>query len=78
MGIEDYKAATNNAVNYQSIGSGGSQQQIIAKTVDFGASDDPMKAADLEKNGLLQFPTIIGGTVAVVIIPTTASSRSRS
>lgn len=45
----DYKAATNNAVNYQSIGSGGGQQQIIAKTVDFGASDDPMKAADLER-----------------------------
>ena len=64
----DYKAATNNAVNYQSIGSGGGQQQIIAKTVDFGASDDPMKAADLEKNGLLQFPAVIGGTVAVVNI----------
>lgn len=62
----DYKAATNNAVNYQSIGSGGGQQQIIAKTVDFGASDDPMKAADLDKNGLLQFPAVIGGTVAVV------------
>ena len=62
----DYKAATNNAVNYQSIGSGGGQQQIIAKTVDFGASDDPMKAADLEKHGLLQFPAVIGGTVAVV------------
>lgn len=64
----DYKAATNNAVNYQSIGSGGGQQQIIAKTVDFGASDDPMKADALEKNGLLQFPAVIGGTVAVVNI----------
>ncbi|OWT69025.1 MULTISPECIES: phosphate ABC transporter substrate-binding protein PstS [unclassified Achromobacter] len=64
----EYKAATNNAVNYQSIGSGGGQQQIIAKTVDFGASDDPMKGEDLEKNGLLQFPAVIGGTVPVVNI----------
>ncbi|ALM84388.1 phosphate ABC transporter substrate-binding protein PstS [Bordetella sp. N] len=62
----EYKAATNNAVNYQSIGSGGGQQQIIAKTVDFGASDDPMKGEDLDKNGLLQFPAVIGGTVPVV------------
>jgi phosphate transport system substrate-binding protein len=64
----DYKKATNNAVNYQSIGSGGGQQQIIAKTVDFGASDDPMKGEDLDKNGLLQFPAVVGGTVAVVNI----------
>lgn len=62
----DYKAAKGVAVNYQSIGSGGGQQQIIAKTVDFGASDDPMKAASLELNRLFQFPAIIGGTVAVV------------
>ena len=64
----DYKAASGNAVNYQSIGSGGGQQQIIAKTVDFGASDDPLKADALEKNGLLQFPAVIGGTVPVVNI----------
>jgi len=64
----DYKAATGNAVNYQSIGSGGGQQQIKAKTVDFGASDDPLSADDLQKNGLLQFPAVIGGTVAVVNI----------
>ncbi|WP_144637869.1 phosphate ABC transporter substrate-binding protein PstS [Bordetella genomosp. 13] len=64
----DYKAATGNAVNYQSIGSGGGQQQIKAKTVDFGASDDPLKADDLQKNNLLQFPAVIGGTVAVVNI----------
>lgn len=64
----DYKAATNNAVNYQSIGSGGGQQQIKAKTVDFGASDDPLSADDLAKNGLLQFPAVIGGTVPVVNI----------
>ncbi|HLU14568.1 MAG TPA: substrate-binding domain-containing protein, partial [Burkholderiaceae bacterium] len=58
-----YHEETGNRVNYQSIGSGGGQQQIIAKTVDFGASDDPMPAADLEENGLLQFPAIVGGTV---------------
>lgn len=62
----DYKAATGNTVNYQSIGSGGGQKQIIAKTVDFGASDDPMSGADLDKNGLLQFPAVIGGIVPVV------------
>lgn len=61
-----YQEVTGNRVNYQSIGSGGGQQQIIAKTVDFGASDDPMKAELLEKHGLLQFPAIIGGTVPVI------------
>ncbi|CAM4053660.1 phosphate ABC transporter substrate-binding protein PstS [Kerstersia similis] len=64
----DYKAQTGNQVNYQSIGSGGGQQQIIAKTVDFGASDDPLKADKLQENNLLQFPAVIGGTVAVVNI----------
>ncbi|MGE4338343.1 MAG: phosphate ABC transporter substrate-binding protein PstS [Pigmentiphaga sp.] len=63
-----YKDATGNQVNYQSIGSGGGQQQIKAKTVDFGASDDPLKAEDLETSGLLQFPAVIGGTVPVVNI----------
>ncbi|MEI2418452.1 phosphate ABC transporter substrate-binding protein PstS [Orrella sp. JC864] len=62
----DYKAATGNAVNYQSIGSGGGQQQIIAKTVDFGASDDPLSGENLQKNGLVQFPAVIGGAVPVV------------
>lgn len=62
----DYKTATGNAVNYQSIGSGGGQKQIIAKTVDFGASDDPMPADALGKDNLLQFPAVIGGTVPVV------------
>ncbi|MDN5843738.1 MAG: phosphate ABC transporter substrate-binding protein PstS [Alcaligenaceae bacterium] len=61
-----YHKETGNRVNYQSIGSGGGQQQIIAKTVDFGASDDPMKGEALEKNDLVQFPAIIGGTVPVV------------
>ena len=62
----EYKEQTGNRVNYQSIGSGGGQQQIIAKTVDFGASDDPMKGDALDKNGLFQFPAVIGGTVPVV------------
>ncbi len=64
----DYNAATGNTVNYQSIGSGGGQKQIIAKTVDFGASDDPLPAEMLEKNGLVQFPAVIGGIVPVVNI----------
>jgi phosphate transport system substrate-binding protein len=63
-----YQKETGNRVNYQSIGSGGGQQQIIAKTVDFGASDDPMKGDKLSENGLFQFPAIIGGTVPVVNI----------
>jgi phosphate transport system substrate-binding protein len=62
----DYKAASGKAVNYQSIGSGGGVQQITAKTVDFGASDDPMSGEQLDKIGLMQFPAVIGGTVAVV------------
>jgi len=61
-----YNEETGHRVNYQSIGSGGGQQQIIAKTVDFGASDDPMKGPDLEENSLLQFPAIIGGVVPVI------------
>ncbi len=61
-----YQQETGARINYQSIGSGGGQQQIIAKTVDFGASDDPMKAADLTEHNLLQFPAIIGGVVPVI------------
>jgi phosphate transport system substrate-binding protein len=61
-----YQKATGNKINYQSIGSGGGIKQITAKTVDFGASDMPMKPEDLEKNGLMQFPTVIGGVVPVV------------
>ena len=60
-----YKKATGTGVNYQSIGSGGGIKQITAKTVDFGASDMPMKPGDLEKNGLVQFPAIMGGVVPV-------------
>mgnify|MGYP000855979006 FL=1 len=61
-----YQKATGNRVNYQSIGSGGGIKQITAKTVDFGASDMPLKADALDKDGLMQFPTVIGGVVPVV------------
>jgi phosphate transport system substrate-binding protein len=60
-----YRKATGVGLNYQSIGSGGGIKQITAKTVDFGASDMPMMPDDLEKNGLLQFPAIMGGVVPV-------------
>ena len=63
---EGYKAATCNGLNYQSVGSGAGIKQIKAKTVDFGASDMPLKADELEKEGLMQFPAIMGGVVAVV------------
>ncbi len=63
---EAYKASTGIGLNYQSIGSGGGIKQIKAKTVDFGASDMPLKAEELEKEGLMQFPAIIGGVVPVV------------
>ncbi len=60
-----YKKATGVGMNYQSIGSGGGIKQITAKTVDFGASDMPLQPADLEKGGLMQFPTVMGGVVPV-------------
>ncbi|WP_373779276.1 phosphate ABC transporter substrate-binding protein PstS, partial [Neisseria dentiae] len=61
-----FQAATGGKVNYQSIGSSGGVKQISAKTVQFGASDSPLKAEELEKQGLVQFPTVIGGVVPVV------------
>jgi phosphate transport system substrate-binding protein len=63
---EAYKAKTGNGLNYQSIGSGAGIKQIKAKTVDFGASDMPLPADELQAEGLMQFPTIMGGVVAVV------------
>ena len=65
---EAYKAKAGVGMNYQSIGSGGGIAQIKAKTVDFGASDMPLKAEDLQAAGLTQFPAIIGGVVPVVNI----------
>jgi phosphate transport system substrate-binding protein len=61
-----YQKATGNKVNYQAIGSSGGLKQIRAKTVDFGASDMPLKPEELAKDGLVQFPTVIGGVVPVV------------
>ncbi len=61
-----YYKQTGVKVNYQSIGSGGGIKQIIAKTVDFGASDAPLKPETLEKYGLFQFPMIMGGVVPVI------------
>jgi phosphate transport system substrate-binding protein len=65
---EAYKAQTGVSMNYQSIGSGGGIRQITAKTVDFGASDMPLKPEDLSKSGLVQWPMIMGGVVPVVNI----------
>jgi phosphate transport system substrate-binding protein len=61
-----YKKETGVGMNYQSIGSGGGIKQIEAKTVTFGATDAPLKGDDLNKNGLVQFPMVMGGIVPVV------------
>ena len=61
-----YKGKTGVGMNYQSIGSGGGIKQIESRTVDFGASDKPLKPDELDKAGLTQFPAIIGGIVPVV------------
>jgi phosphate transport system substrate-binding protein len=63
-----YNKATGARINYQSVGSGAGIKQIIAKTVDFGASDAPLHDDELAKEGLVQFPTVIGGVVPVVNI----------
>ena len=63
---EAYKKETGNGLNYQSIGSGGGIKQITARTVTFGASDMPLKPEALDKAGLIQFPTVMGGIVPVV------------
>ena len=70
-----YSTATGINLNYQSIGSGGGIQQIENKTVAFGASDMPMTPADLAKNGLTQFPFIMGGEVMIVNIPGVAKGQ---
>jgi phosphate transport system substrate-binding protein len=66
---EAYKAESGVALNYQAIGSGGGIKQIKAMTVDFGASDKPLKPDDLDKAGLFQFPTVMGGVVPVMNLP---------
>ena len=72
-----YKKSTGVGLNYQSIGSGGGIKQIMAKTVDFGASDAPLKPEDLEKNGLIQFPAIMGGVVPVYNIKGVEAGKVR-
>lgn len=65
---DSYNKATGVRINYQSVGSGAGMKQIRGKTVDFGASDAPLKDDELAKDGLMQFPTVIGGVVPVVNI----------
>ena len=65
---EVYKAKTNIILNYQSIGSGGGIRQITTRTINFGASDMPMKPEDLKKFDLIQFPVVMGGVVPIVNI----------
>ena len=66
---DSYKKETGDGLNYQSIGSGAGIKQIRAKTVTFGATDAPLKAEDLDKDGLAQWPMVMGGIVMVVNIP---------
>ena len=73
-----YNKTTGARLNYQSVGSGAGIQQIRAKTVDFGASDMPLSDDELAKDGLIQFPTVIGGVVPVVNIKGIAPARSSS
>jgi len=63
---EAYKKTSGTSVNYASIGSGGGIKQIREKTIDFGATDGPLKGPDLEKDGMVQFPAIVGGVVPVI------------
>jgi phosphate transport system substrate-binding protein len=66
---EAYRAKSGVGLNYQAIGSGGGIKQIKARTVEFGASDKPLKADELKASGLIQFPTVIGGVVPVINAP---------
>jgi len=72
-----YNKATGVKINYQSVGSGAGMRQIRGKTVDFGASDMPLADADLAKDGLVQFPTVIGGVVPVVNVRGIAPGQLR-
>ncbi len=72
-----YKAASGNALNYQAIGSGAGIAQIKARTVDFGATDDPMKPADMAAAELVQFPAVIGSEVVIVNLPGVQSGQLR-
>lgn len=73
----EYNKATGTRINYQSVGSGAGMRQIRGKTVDFGASDMPLTDAELQKDGLLQFPTAIGGVVPAINIAGVATRQMR-
>jgi phosphate transport system substrate-binding protein len=70
-----YNKATGARINYQSVGSGAGIRQIKAKTVDFGATDMPLKDDELAKDGLVQFPTVIGGVVPVINVKGIATGQ---
>lgn len=74
---EAYNAKTGVKLNYQSIGSGGGIKQIQNKTVNFGASDKPLTVAELDKDGLMQFPAVVGGVVPVINVEGIASGKLR-
>jgi len=74
---EAYNAKSGIKLNYQSIGSGGGIKQIQNKTVNFGASDKPLTVAELDKDGLMQFPAVMGGVVPVINIEGMASGKLR-
>ncbi len=73
----EYNKLTGTRVNYQSVGSGAGLRQIRGKTVDFGASDMPLTDAELQKDGLLQFPTVIGGLVPAINLAGITSRQVR-
>ncbi|WP_028839725.1 phosphate ABC transporter substrate-binding protein PstS [Thermomonas fusca] len=73
----DYARLNGKRINYQSIGSGGGIAQIKAGTVDFGSSDKPLPTEELVKDGLMQFPSVIGGVVPVVNLPGIAAGKLR-
>lgn len=72
-----YNKATGIRINYQSVGSGAGLRQIRGKTVDFGASDMPLTDEELSKDGLTQFPTVIGGVVPVINVPGVATRQMK-
>ncbi len=73
----DYARLNGKRINYQSIGSGGGIAQIKAGTVDFGSSDKPLPSDELAKDGLVQFPSVIGGVVPVVNLPGIEAGKLR-
>ncbi len=74
----EYSKVSGIQLNYQSVGSGGGQRQIAERTVDFGASDDPLSSDKLAKDNLIQFPTVVGGITPVVNIPGTRTGGAQA